>query len=86
MLVCFLWWLVAQECLTERQDRLVGFSGRTIGHLESGDDKDPAIRAPRTKEAALGGDLHGLYCRKRLYGSERHAAFYTAGVTMHPCP
>ncbi|OLP96189.1 cGMP-dependent protein kinase 1 [Symbiodinium microadriaticum] len=33
-------------------------------------------------EAALGGDLHGLYCRKRLYGSERHAAFYTAGSAL----
>ncbi|CAE7946121.1 for, partial [Symbiodinium sp. KB8] len=64
------------------QDRRVGFSGRTIGHLESGDDEDPAIRALRTKEAALGGDLHGLYCRKRLYGSERHAAFYTAGSAL----
>ena len=46
---------------------------------------DPTTCARRAKEAALGGDLHGLYCRKRLYGSERHAAFYTAGVKMHPC-
>ncbi|CAJ1367350.1 unnamed protein product [Effrenium voratum] len=33
-------------------------------------------------EAALGGDLHGLFCRKKLYGSERHVVFYTAGATL----
>ncbi|CAK8995655.1 unnamed protein product [Durusdinium trenchii] len=33
-------------------------------------------------EAVLGGDLHGLYSRKKLYGNDKHAAFYTASVSL----
>lgn len=29
---------------------------------------------------AVAGDLHGLFQRKKFYGSERHATFYSAGA------
>ncbi len=34
-------------------------------------------------ERFFSGDLHGLFQRKKFYGSEKHAAYYGAGPRIH---